>query len=203
MGEVEGIAGQLVEDVVQELTGTKPSAAAVKAAIVCPQVDRNEQHGRNILGADCSCSVLRYSDLDAKVPGLLGSKLDERATAMQGELDEAQRLREEAQELLAEYERKKVEAEKRRPARSLRRPSAKLRFTARKPRKKSEQIERRTSLAEQKIAQAEAAAVKDVRAAASDLAIEAAARIIGTDVKGAKGASLVDNTIAAVRKQLN
>lgn len=33
MGEVEGIAGQLVEDVVNELTGSKPSAAAIKAAI--------------------------------------------------------------------------------------------------------------------------------------------------------------------------
>jgi F-type H+-transporting ATPase subunit b len=33
MGEVEGIASQLVEDVVNELTGAKPSAAAIKAAI--------------------------------------------------------------------------------------------------------------------------------------------------------------------------
>ena len=33
MGEVENIAGQLVDDVVQELTGSKPSAAAVKSAI--------------------------------------------------------------------------------------------------------------------------------------------------------------------------
>lgn len=33
MGEVSTIAGQLVEDVVSELTGSKPSAASVKSAI--------------------------------------------------------------------------------------------------------------------------------------------------------------------------
>ncbi len=33
MGEVSSIAGQLVEDVVNELTGSKPTAASVKSAI--------------------------------------------------------------------------------------------------------------------------------------------------------------------------
>jgi len=33
MGEVEGIASQLVEDVVSELTGSKPSSTAIKSAI--------------------------------------------------------------------------------------------------------------------------------------------------------------------------
>jgi hypothetical protein len=36
--------------------------------------------------------------------------------------------------------------------------------------------------------------------AASELAIEAAAKIIDKDIKGAKGASLVDNTIASLAK---
>ena len=49
----------------------------------------------------------------------------------------------------------------------------------------------------------EAAAVKDVRSAASELAIAAAAQIIDKDVKGAKAASLVDDTISSLRKQLN
>ena len=69
--------------------------------------------------------------------------------------------------------------------------------------KMAEQIERRTKLAEQKIALAEAAAVKDVRIAATELAIEAASKIIGTEVKGAKAAGLVDTTIADLKKQLN
>lgn len=138
-----------------------------------------------------------------KVPGLLGSKLDARANTIKADIDDARRLREEAQELLAEYQRKKVEAEN--EARAIvdqaKREAEIYGEEARK--KMAEQIERRTKLAEQKIAQAEAAAVKDVRAAASDLAIEAAASIIGKDLKGAKAASLVDNTIAGLKKQLN
>lgn len=141
--------------------------------------------------------------LYAKVPGLLGSKLDARANAIKADLDDARRLREEAQELLAEYQRKKVEAEN--EARAIvdqaKREAEIYGQEARK--KMTEQIERRTKLAEQKIAQAEAAAVKDVRAAASDLAIAAAAQIIDKDIKGAKGASLIDSTIASLGKQLN
>ena len=45
------------------------------------------------------------------VPGLIGKALDQRATAIRTELDEARRLREEAQQLLADYQRKAREAE--------------------------------------------------------------------------------------------
>jgi F-type H+-transporting ATPase subunit b len=141
--------------------------------------------------------------LYAKVPGLLGTKLDARADAIKADLDDARRLREEAQELLAEYQRKKVEAEN--EARAIvEQAKREAEIYGEEARKKmAEQIERRTKLAEQKIAQAEAAAVKDVRAAATELAIEAASKIIGTEVKGAKAAGLVDNTIAGLKKQLN
>jgi F-type H+-transporting ATPase subunit b len=141
--------------------------------------------------------------LYAKVPGLLGTKLDARADAIKADLDDARRLREEAQELLAEYQRKKVEAEN--EARAIvEQAKREAEIYGEEARKKmAEQIERRTKLAEQKIAQAEAAAVKDVRAAATELAIEAASKIIGNEVKGAKAAGLVDNTIAGLKKQLN
>lgn len=138
-----------------------------------------------------------------KVPGMAAKALDERADAIQKELDEAQRLREEAQTVLADYERKKVEAQA---------DAEKIITQARREaeiygeearRKMQEQIERRSRLAEQKIVQAEAAAVKDVRAAATDLAIEAASRVLAAEVKGAKASSLIDDSIAAVRKQLN
>ena len=141
--------------------------------------------------------------LYAKVPGMVGSKLDDRAKAIKADLDDARRLREEAQELLAEYQRKKVEAENeaKNIVEQAKREAELYGQEARK--KMTDQIERRTKLAEQKIAQAEAAAIKDVRGAASELAVEAAAKIIGKDIKGAKAASLVDNTIASLRKQLN
>ena len=138
-----------------------------------------------------------------KVPGLLGSKLDERAAAIAGELDEAKRLREEAQELLAEYEKKRAEAEAEADMIVAQAKREAEIYGKESRRKMSEQIDRRTRLAEQKIAQAEVAAIKDVRAAATDLAIEATARILATDAKGATGANLIDQSIASVRKQLN
>lgn len=138
-----------------------------------------------------------------KVPGMAAKALDERADAIQRELDEAKRLREEAQAVLADYERKKIEAEA---------DAEKIIAQAKREaeiygeearRKMQEQIERRSRLAEQKIEQAEIAAVKDVRAAAADLAVEAASRVLGAEVKGATASGLIDQSIAAVRKQLN
>lgn len=138
-----------------------------------------------------------------KVPGMVAKGLDERADAIQHELDEAKRLREEAQAVLADYERKKIEAEA---------DAEKIIAQAKREaeiygeearRKMQEQIERRSRLAEQKIAMAEVAAVKDVRSAAADLAVEAATRVLGAEVKGATASGLIDESIAAVRKQLN
>ncbi len=138
-----------------------------------------------------------------KVPGMVAKGLDERADAIQRELDEAKRLREEAQAVLADYERKKIEAEA---------DAEKIIAQAKREaeiygeearRKMQEQIERRSRLAEQKITMAEVAAVKDVRAAAADLAVAAATRVLGAEVKGATASGLIDQSIAAVRKQLN
>ena len=138
-----------------------------------------------------------------KVPGMIGKALDERAGAIQNELDEAKRLREEAQSVLAEYEAKRLEAEKEAEnivAQAKREAEI---YAEESRRKMQEQVERRTRLAEQKIAQAEASAVKDVKASATELAIEAASRIIGSEVKGAKAAKLIDESIASAGKQLN
>lgn len=138
-----------------------------------------------------------------KVPGMAAKALDERADAIQYELDEAKRLREEAQAVLAEYERKKIEAEAdaQKIIAQAKREAEIYGEEAR--RKMQEQVERRSRLAEQKIAMAEVAAVKDVRAAAADLAVEAATRVLGAEVKGATASGLIDESIAAVRKQLN
>ena len=141
--------------------------------------------------------------LYAKAPSFVASKLDARSAGIKSDLDDARRLREEAQELLAEYQRKKVEAENEAAA-IVAQAKREAELYGQEARKKmNEQIERRTRMAEQKIAQAEAAAVKDVRAAAADLAIEAAARIIGQDTKGAKASGIIDKTIASLGKQLN
>jgi F-type H+-transporting ATPase subunit b len=138
-----------------------------------------------------------------KVPAMVGKALDDRAAGIQKELDEARRLREEAQALLADYERKKKEAAAD-AEKIVAQAKQEAEAYAKEARvKMQEQIARRTRLAEQKIAQAEATAIKDVRAKASDIAIEAAAAIIRSDVKGARASNLIDESIAAVRNQLN
>lgn len=138
-----------------------------------------------------------------KVPGMVAKALDERADAIQHELDEAKRLREEAQAVLADYERKKIEAEAD-AEKIIAQAKREAEIYGEEARNKmQEQIERRGRLAEQKIALAEVAAVKDVRAAAADLAVEAASRVLVAEVKGTTASNLIDESIAAVRKQLN
>ena len=138
-----------------------------------------------------------------KVPGMVAKSLDERAGAIQNELDEAKRLREEAQAVLADYERKKIEAEAD-AEKIIAQAKREAEIYGEEARlKMQEQIERRGRLAEQKIVLAEAAAIKDVRAAAANLAVEAASRVLVAEVKGATAAGLIDESIAAVRKQLN
>ena len=138
-----------------------------------------------------------------KVPGMAAKALDERADAIQHELNEAKRLREEAQAVLAEYERKKIEAEAD-AQHIIAQAKREAEIYGEEARvKMQEQIERRGRLAEQKIVLAEAAAIKDVRAAAANLAVEAASRVLGAEVTGAPASGLIDESIAAVRKQLN
>jgi F-type H+-transporting ATPase subunit b len=138
-----------------------------------------------------------------KVPGMVAKSLDERAGSIQNELDEAKRLREEAQAVLADYERKKIEAEAD-AQHIIAQAKREAEIYGEEARvKMQEQIERRGRLAEQKIVLAEAAAIKDVRAAAANLAVEAASRVLGAEVTGTTASGLIDESIAAVRKQLN
>ncbi len=58
-------------------------------------------------------------------------------------------------------------------------------------------------LAEANRLREEAQAVKEVQSAASDLAIAAASHLIAGETKGTKGAKLVDDSIAALKRQLN
>ncbi len=138
-----------------------------------------------------------------KVPAMVAKMLDERSAKIAKDLDEARKLREEAQALLDSYKAKRGEAEQQ-AAGIVAQAKADAEEYAEEARKKlSESLERRTRQAEQKIAQAEAAAVKDVRNAAADLAIAAAAKLSAEAAKGSKGAKLIEESIAAVKSQLN
>ncbi|MFZ5676827.1 MAG: ATP F0F1 synthase subunit B [Pseudomonadota bacterium] len=138
-----------------------------------------------------------------KVPAKVAQMLDERSARIAKELAEAKKLREEAQALLEEYKRKRAQAEK--DAEDIvalaRKEAEALAHETRA--KLAETLERRTRQAEQKIAQAEQQAVKDVRTAATDVAVNAASELLAAASAGAKGAQLIEESIAAVKSRLN
>lgn len=137
-----------------------------------------------------------------KVPGMMGSSLDQRADKITNELAEAKRLREEAQSLLAEYQRKRKEAEAEAAtivAVAQREAEA---LTAEAKEKTEEYVARRTALSEQKIKQAEADAINAVRSAAVDLAISAAGNVLAKS-DAATSKSLFENAVAEVKSRLN
>lgn len=137
-----------------------------------------------------------------KVPGMMGSSLDQRAEKITNELAEAKRLREEAQSLLAEYQRKRKEAEAEAAtivAVAQREAEA---LTAEAKEKTEEYVARRTALSEQKIKQAEADAINAVRSAAVDLAISAAGNVLAKS-DAATSKSLFENAVAEVKSRLN
>ncbi|MGH6855166.1 MAG: ATP F0F1 synthase subunit B [Aestuariivirga sp.] len=138
-----------------------------------------------------------------KVPAMLARMLDERSAGIANNLAEAAKLRDEAQSLLASYQKKRVEAEADAASIVAQAKVDAEEYAAEAHRKLSETLERRTRQAEQKIAQAEAQAVKEVRNAATDIAVAAATRLVAEAAKGTKGASLITESIEAVKSRLN
>ena len=138
-----------------------------------------------------------------KVPAMATGMLDDRSAKIAKELDEARKLREEAQILLASYEKKRTEAEKLAEDIVKQAHADAVEYAAESRRKLGDMLDRLTRQAEQKIAQAEAAAVKEVRNIVTDIAVAAAQSLTPDAVKGAKAASLIDESIAAVKTRLN
>jgi F-type H+-transporting ATPase subunit b len=138
-----------------------------------------------------------------RVPKMIGASLDKRAETIRNELDEARRLREEAQALLADYQRRSREAEEEAKVivEQAKREAEALAAETRKA--LSEQVERRTKVAEEKIARAEAQAVSEVRATAVDVAVAAAEKILKERVTGEAANTLAEQSIRALKGQLN
>lgn len=137
-----------------------------------------------------------------KVPGVVTRSLDDRISRIEGDLDEAKRLREEAQALLAEYERKRKAAEGEADEIVAAAKEEAERMTAEAETALEELIERRTQAVEDKIAQAEAQALSDVRSRSADVAVEAARLLLADQVKE-QGGALVDQSIKDVASRLN
>src|SRR4051812_24860395 len=98
--------------------------------------------------------------------------LGESGRKIQGQLDEATKLREEAQALLAQIKVQREEAEKasREMLANAKEEAKRMQVEAKA--KLEEQIKRRAELAERKIANAQAQAEAEVKAAAADLAAQ-------------------------------
>lgn len=137
------------------------------------------------------------------VPGAVGKALDDRATAIRADLDEARRLRDEAHALLADYQRRSREAEDETKTilEQAKREGEALAAETRK--NLQESVERRTKLAEEKIERAEAQALSDVRTAAVESAIAVAEKILKSRVAGATADTLIENGIRDLDGKLN
>jgi F-type H+-transporting ATPase subunit b len=138
-----------------------------------------------------------------KVPGTITGSLDNRAAAIQAELEAARKLRIEAEALLAEYKRKAASADS--EARAIvDQATREAEALGREARQRMEEyVTSRTRMAETKIAQAEAQAVQEVRALSADIAIAAAERILTAKTKGAPGEALIEKSIADVKSRLH
>ena len=137
-----------------------------------------------------------------KVPGLLGKALDGRIKAIEGELAEAERLRQEAKFLLEEYEAKRQAATTEAESIVAAAREEAFRLTAEAKASLETLITRRTKAVEDKIAQAESQAVAEVRSRSADVAVEAA-RLLLTRQMSQKGDALVDRAIKDVGSKLN
>jgi F-type H+-transporting ATPase subunit b len=133
----------------------------------------------------------------------LAKSLDDRATRIKAELDEARKLKDEAAQLLADYQRKRQEAESE-AQEIIDGAKAEAGRLAEEAKVKVEEfVARRTQIAETKIAQAEAQAAAEVRGAAAEAAVAAAEKILTQEAKGKLAAELIAKGIEDVRKKLN
>ena len=128
--------------------------------------------------------------------------LDERATRIRGELEEARKLRDEAEQLLADYRQKEREAAADAQAIIAHARDEAERIAAQSARDLQQSLERRQRLAEERIAQAEAKALDEIRAAAVDVAIAAAREVIVSELDERRGAAMLDAAISALPQRL-
>lgn len=138
-----------------------------------------------------------------KLPSMIGKQLDERASRIKGELEEAQKLREDAQALFADYQRRQRDA-----LATAEEIVVKAKEDAEIIRKASEaeleaSLTRRQQLAEDKIRQAEEKALAEVQNIAVDVAIMAAQKLMTDELKAKEAGALIDQSIKDLGSQLN
>ena len=138
-----------------------------------------------------------------KVPSMLGKMLDQRATSIKTELDEARALREEAQTILASYERKQKEVSEQ-AARIVEDAKNEAKAAAEQAQIDLEKsVQRRMSAAEEKIASAQASAEREVRDAAINVAVAATREILSSQMSSDIADKLTENAISEVQTKFH
>ncbi len=137
-----------------------------------------------------------------KVPGTIGKQLDSRASQIESDIREAEKLREEAQELLATYERKQKEALKEAEAilESAREEAQRLGEQGKE--KLEHALARREKMATDRIAQVEAQAIDEVRQVAVEVAMAATRELVAQQADTI-GDKLIDQSIGDLDKKLH
>ena len=133
---------------------------------------------------------------------ILGA-LDTRAARIRDELGAAAKLREEAQAALTAYQRQQQGAAAEAEQIISRAKQEAERITAQSLRDLEDSVHRRELLAQERIAQEQAKALAEIRATAVDVAISAARHVIAASLDEQGGASLIDQAISALPRQLH
>jgi F-type H+-transporting ATPase subunit b len=128
--------------------------------------------------------------------------LDAKAAKIQGDLDEANKLREEAQALLSSLKAQREQTETLAGEMLANAKAEAKRLEAEAKAKLEEQIKRRQELAERRISNAEAQASAEVKAAAAELAAQMAEGVLAQRLQGAKSDPLVDAALGQLAEKL-
>ena len=137
-----------------------------------------------------------------RLPRRVLQSLDDKAAAIESELDEARKLREQAAQVLADYQTQAQQAEKQaEEIVTLARESAE-RTAAEAKVAMEAQMQRRAAQAELKIARSEEKLMKEVRTAIASLAIDAAAQLVADGLSAEKAKQLVDDSIDELPNRL-
>jgi F-type H+-transporting ATPase subunit b len=137
-----------------------------------------------------------------RLPRRVLQSLDDKAAAIESELDEARKLREQAAQVLADYQTQAQQAEKQaEEIVTLARESAE-RTAAEAKVAMEAQMQRRAAQAELKIARSEEKLMKEVRTAIASLAIDAAAQLVADGLSAEKAKQLVDDSIDGLSDRL-
>lgn len=133
----------------------------------------------------------------------IGASLDARGEKIQGELDEARKLKEEAQSLLAQHQRRQREATKEAEDILAHAREEAAAIEGEISGSVNAMVERRTRLAEDRVKAAEAAAVKDVRKVAVEIATSAANAVIASHLTADAQKDSIDKAIDDLDRKLH